>query len=141
MQEVIYYNNQHLLIPGTDKPQVDGQGKPIPDPKFGTTETINHPDPPPPPAKVAALSWEQYRALFTDAELEGLDSWGDGTITLNAAQKRKISTFIEKGKARGSDRLIDVTTAGMGNALDYLEARGFIVAGRKAEIMAGTKKS
>ena len=96
------------------------------------------------PPKRTSMSWDEFRKLFTDDELEGLDSYDDGTIPLNAAQKRKIKTFLEKGKARGSDRIIDVTTAGMASAIDYLVARGFVSATndtRKNEIIAGIVKS
>lgn len=111
-------------------------------------EVITHPDGtvtertvPDPPNQVNGLSWEGFRKLFTDAELEGLDSFEDGTITLTTAQKRKIKVFIEKGKARGQANSLDVTTAGMGAAIDFLEARGFIASGRKAEIVAGKIRS
>lgn len=109
-------------------------------PPYSTKPAI----PTPVVVKRVCLTWEEFRKLFTDDELEGLDSYEDGTITLTTAQKRKIRTFVEKGKARGADRLIDVTTSGMASAIDYLVARGFVdgTGGtRKAEIIAGTVKS
>ena len=100
--------------------------------------------PPVATAKTARLSWDEFRKLFTDAELEGLDSYDDGTIILTPAQKRKIKTFLEKGKARGYDRAINLASGGISAAIDYLVARGFIDGTgdtRKTEILAGVIKS
>lgn len=94
--------------------------------------------------KVRGLSWKQFRELFTDAELESLDSYDMAgcAVSLTDAQKIKVRAFIKRGEARGADHLIDVTTASMGNALDYLVARGFLSGeARKNEIIAGTVKS
>lgn len=98
---------------------------------------------PDPPAKVRQLCWEDFRKLFTDAELEALDSYdlAGCPVSLTDAQKVKLRAFIEKGKSRGAAFSIDVTTNGIATALDYLVARGFIQAGRKAEIIAGDIKS
>lgn len=39
-------NNPYLLIPGTDQPQKDAQGAPIPNPHFGEVTTFEVPDNP-----------------------------------------------------------------------------------------------
>lgn len=115
----------------------------------GSAGTYTNPTPYPAPAvpvKTQKLSWEEFRKLFTEAELEALDSYDMAgcAVTLTDAQKIKIRAFIKKGEARGADRLIDVTTAGMANAIDYLVARGFVSGTndtRKNEILGGTVKS
>lgn len=112
----------------------------------GNGSSTNPPLPPPSPPKTQKLSWEEFRKLFTEAELEALDSY-DMTgcaVVLNDAQKIKLRAFMKRGEARGADSLIDVTTPGMANAIDYLVARGFVSAvgdTRKNEIIAGTVKS
>jgi len=42
------HNNPYLLIEGTDQPQLDDEGSPIPDPTFGTVVEEELPDPPAP---------------------------------------------------------------------------------------------
>lgn len=49
-------NNEFLLIPGTDQPQRDGEGQPVPNPNFGQISTTTLPDPPAVPAVPAVLS-------------------------------------------------------------------------------------
>lgn len=58
--EVITYNDKYLLVPGTDQPQRDAEGTPIPDPKYGTTKTIVHPDPPTAPLLLSATAFNEY---------------------------------------------------------------------------------
>ena len=78
MIEVITYNNKYLLIEGTDQPQLDSDGEPVPDSKYGTTETIEHPDPPSVEAQPVSLTKQQFLDLYAqnDADLTAtLGNW------------------------------------------------------------------
>lgn len=101
------------------------------------------------PMPTSSLTWDMFRSLFTESELMLLDAADDGNsqylsdngITLNASQRAQVYSVIQKGKSRGAERSITTTTSGMAAALNILENRGFIVAGRAAEIISGIQKS
>lgn len=117
----------------------------INDLRLGGNVTGCDPDPNPIVPKTSGLTWDEFRSLFTSSELEILDALDETSLSpqsnFTAAQRAKLKSFIQKGIARGASIGIDTTTGGMGTALDYLEARGIIANGRKAEIQAGTVKS
>lgn len=55
-------NNEFLLIPGTDQPQKDASGNPIPNPNYGQITTIEVPDPPKYPVLLSSTAFNKYAA-------------------------------------------------------------------------------
>lgn len=102
-----------------------------------------------PSPRTSGLSYDQFRALFTVAELTLLDSHDTdaylqavGKTPLTVTQKAQVRYLISEAKATGDGpRGINLGSPKMGAAVDALIAMGLIDAGRKAEIIAGTVKS
>lgn len=111
--------------------------------------TFTNPVEPIAAAKMAGLSYDDFRKLFTAAESLLIDNYdtdafitGAGLTALKVAEKAQMRNLTEEAKATGSGpRGINLASVKMSGALDFLVARGFIAAGRKAEIVSGVVKN
>ena len=108
--------------------------------QIGTTDVFG------PVPKTSGLALEEFRSLFTQAELMAIDSFADAAylatltpaISLTNGQRANMRFFLEKARSHGASNMIDVTGAKMSQALTFLEGQDFIASGRKAQIIAGT---
>jgi hypothetical protein len=106
------------------------------------------PDPPGGAAKTAGLRYDDFRKLFTVAELTILDSadvdaylTAVGKTPLTVAQKASLRYLISEAQATGAGAGINLGSSKMGAAIDAIIAMGLVDSARKAEIIAGTVKS
>lgn len=107
-------------------------------------------------AKLSGLTYDEFRKLFTVAELTILDSCTDDDFMtameltpLTVLQKGNIRFLISEAKATGagqginlaSPKLVGVENPPTPGALDALISYGLLDLSRKAEILAGVPKS
>lgn len=104
---------------------------------------------PDPPAKTSGLAYDEFRKLFTIAELTLLDSYDHddyfqamGFAPLTVVQKANVRFLISEAKATGSGPIgINVQSPKMATALAALMSYGAISNERRLEILAGIQKS
>ena len=125
-QEIIAHNNRYLLIPGTDQPQLDENGAPIPDPRFGTTETVVHAD-----LEAAPPSWDAltFKRRFTASERIALR-----TLAAINGQAADFLDLLDTAAATGT--LIHSADHDVVAGLAMIEAARLIGTGRAAQILS-----
>jgi hypothetical protein len=90
-------NNEYLLIDGTDQPQRDAEGNPIPNPHYGEVTTFEVPDPEVFPRVLQSSDFFSY-------------CWsklGSGDVGMARFQEIQDDAFAAGGAAKSASRQID----------------------------------
>lgn len=119
----------------------------IENPDYGQEMETDIADPPA-VVKVSGLSYDEFRALFGQQELIDLDNAADddymtarSLTPLTVLQKAQLKFLISEAMATGGGQGINLASPKMGPAVDFTISIGVVASNRKAEILAGTKKS
>lgn len=110
--------------------------------------TVEQEPPSSPSVKTSGISYDEFRALFTSAELTILDSCTDDAFMsavnltpLTVLQKGNMRFLISEAQATGAGRGINLASPKLTDAINALIGYGLLAANRKSEVLSGKIKS